>query len=481
MRRIRSEFWLYSGFAVSTSLAAISVSSPAAAAPSDIETRRSLVVTEQPILARFPFQRVLDQLVTQSGVQNLTSLSLFHQWWDTQNPGGGPCDSEPPIGPGVNSYPYQCRPAASQQEGAEANSDPFIDAGTNPGEYIPIGLFNRFDLAPANGANCGEHRIVYARRSGLASIFTRNLIIFEATMPNPHLEQGLKGCDKIVKFWANLSKEDDIEVRAEELEEFYFAGLANLPPVVEISHYGDNPTGVGQIRTNQFLQSGVAVRAWNLREFKLLRTCEGGSCLNMQILPVTDKSNPFGPLFSPSGTHPRKPDFETAFLGQVEALAAGTLAGIDMKIDDPFNSGQSLAVVGGETDYVAQFAGPSTFRDQLDHAAEAYALVADDIIKRARALSCAGCHQLSANSLPGQDAPDTNLGNDLFWPPSLGFTHVTERDTELDANGVTRFMISPALIDVFLPARKQVMDNFLDDKPFNTRRPDDPIGGRRVH
>ena len=39
-------------------------------------------------------------------------------------------------------------------------------------------------------------------------------------------------------------------------------------------------------------------------------------------------------------------------------------------------------------------------------------------------------------------------------------------------------MISPALLNEFLPVRKRVVDNFLNDKPPNAK---DPIGGRRVH
>ena len=42
-----------------------------------IETRRSLVVTEQPILAAFPLSRVLGQLASQSEVVGLSALDLF--------------------------------------------------------------------------------------------------------------------------------------------------------------------------------------------------------------------------------------------------------------------------------------------------------------------------------------------------------------------------------------------------------------------
>jgi hypothetical protein len=460
---------------------------PVEAAKSNIDPRRSLVVTEQPILARFSFQRVLDQLVAQSRVPGLTALDLFHQWFDTQNPAPGlglgrNCDTEVEAGgtPILNTYPYLCRPAATQQEGLEVTLDPFADPDNNSGAYIPVGLFNRFDLAPANGAHCGEHRIVYARRSGIASGTNRNLIIFEATLPNPRPDKGLKGCHKIVKFWADLSAENDIEKRADLLEDFYFAGFSNIPPVVHVNHYGNNPAGLGQIRTNQFMQATASPKGWNLREFKLIRTCGGGICTALKVVPVTDKINPFGPLFSPTGTHPQTVALQQYFVTQAAALSASTLAKIDMKIPDVFNTGQSLASGSTENDYVTQF-GPdsSTLRTDIQNALTAIGstLTPDHIVARAQALSCAGCHRLNANpSLPGTP----NIGGGLVWPASRGFTHVAENATET-IDGVTRFLISPALLNEFLPVRKRVVDNFLNDKPPNAKHPKDPIGGRRVH
>lgn len=118
---------------------------PGHAQQSDVDPRRSLVVTEQPILERFPLQRVLDQLVAQSGVRGLTSLTLFQQWWDTQNPGPGlglgpHCDDEKNATTGeatLNTFPYECREHPA--EGGEAASDPFTNTAGNPGAYIPIG------------------------------------------------------------------------------------------------------------------------------------------------------------------------------------------------------------------------------------------------------------------------------------------------------------------------------------------------------
>ena len=82
---------------------------------------------------------------------------------------------------------------------------------------------------------------------------------------------------------------------------------------------------------------------------------------------------------------------------------------------------------------------------------------------------------MSANS-----ASPPPLGGGLAWPGSLGFTHVTEQQTE-PGDGDERFVISPALVNAFLPVRKQVLDDFLNDKPPHVNHPSDPIGGRRVH
>jgi hypothetical protein len=371
----------------------------------------------------------------------------------------------------LNDFPYACRPAPA--EGAEAAGDPFTDPDANAGAYVPVGLFNRFDLAPADGSHCGEHRIVYARRSGISSGIDRNLIIFEAVLPNPRPAQGLKGCHTIAKFWADLTKESEITRRADALEAFYFRGVANVGPVVHVNNFGNNALGAGQIRTNQFMQTG-ATKVWSLREFKLVRTCAGGTCTALTVVPVTDKVNPFGPLFSPTGTHPRTAAFQNAFIEQVPALAASSLMAIDLRVADTFNTGQSLASGSTENNYVVQFGdAPSDFQADLDATLQQIGstLAARDVVARAQALSCAGCHQLSNN------AP---LGGGLVWPPSLGFTHVTERQTE-SVGGITRFLVSDALLTTFLPKRKQVLDDYLNDKPLNVESLKDPIGGRRTH
>jgi hypothetical protein len=155
--------------------------------------------------------------------------------------------------------------------------------------------------------------------------------------------------------------------------------------------------------------------------------------------------------------------------------ATGSITGIDFKVPNAFNTGQSHAsAASNQNQYLVQLgAGDSAFRTAIAAAIPSDSgLAVDDIVLRAQALSCAGCHRLN-NNVP--------IGGTLVWPPSLGFTHVTEREIEDAGGSVTRFRISLALLDVLLPKRKQVLDDFLNDKPPNAKNPKDPIGGRRVH
>jgi hypothetical protein len=449
-----------------------------AAVPSPvIDARRSLAITEQAILGNFSLKRVFDQLVSSSGVPGLTSLGLFQQWWDTQNPapglGLGPhCDDTSAGGIStLNGFPYTCR--ATPAEGAQATCDPFSDANS-PCAYIPVGLFMRFDLAPASGSNCGEYRIVYAKASGRSSSFDRNLLILEAALRNPHLNQGLRGCQKVVRAFAELSNEANLDARRAMLERIYFTGYQEFDPVVSYGNFGDNPYGVGQIRTNQFVQP-QAPRSWSLREFKLKTLCNSGVC-SANFVPVTNKVNPFGPLFDESSTLVSAPAFRSELVTQVERLAASSLDGIGMSVSDAFNSGQSQPNGSSESNYPVNFGTyPSAFRDSIQSALSGLgsALTPDDIVARAQTMSCAGCHRLSNGAA---------LGQGLVWPPSLGFTHVSERDVDLEiASGVTRYRISPALIDAFLPHRKAVAEDFLNDVPHPAKPPNEPIGGRWTH
>lgn len=440
-----------------------------------IDIRRSLVVTEQSILARFSFERVMNQLATQANVPGLTGLQLFQQWWDTQNPApgvyaGAHCNDQvdPSLGTVINGYPYFCRDGA---EGAQVSCNPFTVG--SPCAYMPIGLFNRFDQAPENGAHCGEYRIVYAKSSGVTSTSDRNLLIFEAVLPNPHPQQGIKGCQQIVDTWYDLSNQNSISARADALEDFYFDGQGVVGPVVSISNFGNNPTGVGQIRTNQFVNTTTG---WSLREFKLLRTCAGSSCTAARFVPVTNKNNPYGPLFAPGSTLTSAAAFQAFFPSQVGKLIGSTLPGLDMATPDVFNTAQSQAsgTSAAEMRYPDHFTtAPSTLRSalQTELSLAGSALTPDHVVKRAQTQTCAGCHRLSNN---------VDLGGGLTWPASLGFTHVTERETET-VGGEVRFRISDTLVNQLLPARKVIFEEFLNDRPHPTRGPTHPLNGSSTH
>jgi hypothetical protein len=435
-----------------------------------VDARRSLAITDQPILANFTLERVLGQLVATSGVSGLTAKGLFHQLWDTQNPAPGlDADALSPNCTGtLNGYPYECRPAP--EEGGQAMCDPF--AASSPCAYIPVGLFMRFDLAPADGRHCGEYRVVFAKESGrlATGAQNRNLLIFEAAARNPHDEQGIRGCQRLVRAFAELSDTANANTRRTKLEQIYFDGYQEFDPVISYQNFGENPHGAGQLRTNQFVQPDEP-RMWNLREYKLDKDCS--STCALRFVPVTNKVNPFGPLFDPTSQHENAAAFQAEFVTQVASLAGPNFG---MNTSDVFNSGQSLATsLSDETDYPANFGdGPSPFHDAIQAALTnlGSTLTPVEIVKRAQVQACAGCHRFSNN---------VDVGG-MIWPPSLGFTHVSERDVDLETvAGVTRFKISDALVNLLLPARKQLVEDFLNDVPLPPRAPADPIGGRRVH
>jgi hypothetical protein len=401
--------------------------------PPGIDARRSLAVTEVAIVSRFTLDRTLQAIGASSGQ---TADALFRQLWDTQNPApglsnlpGAHCDDASGT---VNGFPVPCRLA----EGAQAA----VGAGPSA-NYSAVGLFNRFDLAPADGANCGEHRIVFAKTSGGGRAF----VIFEAVLPNPRKDKGLEGCRPVADFWASLTSDASVASRGEKLLSFYFQGLPGFSPVVAADNYGKNG---GQVRLNLFMGG-----PWLLRETKLTRdaSCSGASC-PISFTPVTVKTNPFGGLFSADSQDPRAADFRAHFVSQVGSLAKGTVETFDYQVPDRFNAGSSDAQSLSVDDYLRSFAGNASFRQSI--AAElsrvGSPLTPEDVVARAQALSCAGCHQRSSNA---------DLGGGMRFPASAFFVHATEL-VEPGPEG-ERFQLSTALTGTFLPFRASVLRTFL--------------------
>jgi hypothetical protein len=395
-----------------------------------IDPRRSLAVTDVALQSQFTLEAVLNQLAEQSQTPGLTGQQLFQQLWDTQNTtaagvtGTRHCDAEEGT---LEGFPYSCR-----AEGAMASSPMSL--------FSIVGVYNRFDLASPDGGDCGEYRMVFARNDG-----KRAFIIFEAVLPNQTQDRfdGLFGCRPVENFWAQLSAVADPSERAARLHDFYFQGLPAFGPVISVNNYGRLPgSRQGEVRVNQFVQA-----PWELHEFKLTRAT---SSAPFQFAPVSVKVNPFGDLFRDGGTHPRTAAFQQFFPSQVQKLALNDINRFDMSVLSTFNAGESNVNATGN--YGALFSPTSAFagaiQAELDRIGSP--LTPANIVARAQALSCAGCHQLSNGA---------DLGGGLTWPSSAAFVHSTEFQ-EAGPDG-QRFRISPALTDVFLPNRANILQSFL--------------------
>jgi hypothetical protein len=434
----RSNFRVLLGAALLASASHLS----AAVCTADIITNRSLVVTDAAVLSKFPFSKMIDTIVASAKPLNAaeTRVKFYQQWMNTfnvsstANPLG--CDSAT-VDP--NGYGIEC---PRGEEAKLATINPF--RGTSTVKFTPTGIFNRFDLAPASGANCGEYRVTYAMTSTDSAIGGRALMIFEGVMPNPTPTLKLAGCKPVADFWRNLSLDTDVNSRATKIQNFYFNGTAipGFPAVVAAKNYGlsDNGSafGSGQIRTNFF----VNFNEWHLREFKPQRVCnsaDANDCtLNMAMRPV--KQNPANELFA--GTHAKSAAFEASFLKSVSALASGDRSTIGMSIPNQFSEFES---VSQRSDVVYKNIADAGIKAAITSELTTLgsSLTAVNILDRATTQTCAGCHRLSAF---------TNLGNGLVWPADAGFVHITETGT-----------LSSALTTVFLPHRQQVLGTTLND------------------
>lgn len=408
-----------------------------------VQVNRSLLVNDQATLtgADFSLTRVMNQLASQFNAINtaetITGEQLFARMWDAQNPVNTlPSHNVPQCNGIVGASRVTCRPI----EGAQANN-----AAREIAQYRPIALVNRFDLRDKiNFNDCGEYRIVYGKNRITGSP-ARNFIIFEAELPNP-TRGDPAGCQPVQQIWADLSSQSDAGLRATALESFYFTGNASLgiSKVIDVLNFNQD---TGQIRTNQFMTA-----PWVLKEYKAV-VSRGRSFFKV----VTDKSNPIGTLFVPTNTTPNAQTFKNNFVNNLQSLTSNDLAAISLIVaSDTHNNGQShsSSPLAAENNFVAQTGiGASTFKTSIQTKLTNLntRLTSAQLLGRATAMTCGGCHQpvqfnlLAANS----------LGNNITWPNSLGFVHVGE----VAING--SFPLSPALRNIFLPARKTDMETFL--------------------
>jgi hypothetical protein len=398
--------------------------------PPAIDARRSLAVTDQAILARFSLIEVLNRFAQQSRA-DLVGWQVFRQWWDSARPAPGVSPNGPHCdGAALQRYAYQCPRAEGDQVAIAAAA------------YTPVGLFNRFDLAPADGSNCGEYRMVFAKTDH-SVVSGRTLVSFDGVLPNPHPEAGADGCLAVAQFWVGLTNDNEVGVRATKLHGFYFDGLPGFTPVVHIDHYGA-AGGRGRIRTNQMIASPPL-----LREFQVARctTPAGGNC-GINLVPTTTSSNPYGPLFAGNDA-----GFVTAFSATVDKLVGPGFASLALAVDEAWLAAESPALkASAVNDYRAQLGAPLRAAIQARLTALGSPRTPAEVVARATALSCAGCHATAAAGLA--------LGGGLTLPPSLDGVHVSEQATEPGEGGL-RYVLSPALLGSFLGQRQQVLSDFI--------------------
>ena len=429
---------------------------------SDIDPTKSLVITDVDIVSKFTLQEVLDKL------SNNQALALFHQMFATQLRSGDPNSGAGPYCNGsINGFPAECPRADAIEETA---SNPFADLQSDAA-YMATTLSNRFDLAPADGANCGEYRINFARRSGLSQGFGRLFIAFEARLPNPSPGLGLAGCRPVVEFWNNLSALSS-EARTSELRRFYFQGLPGFAPVIDVHQFGETngPQG-GQIRINELLFLNQLAGDWSMREFRLMPSSGGPLPYLMQ--PNFDKDVPERSLFNPNPSPSNKltADFQANFFpSTVERLALQDLNAMNYSepVPDRFNSGDSHMLGGSLTipslfsNYAEEFGfGASNLRSKIQAKLSAIGspLTPDNIVARATSLSCGGCHNIS------QDEKVHSLGLPQAFPPTGGFVQVLEETDPINGDESHRRFRRTAFIEAVQPYRAQIMRDFLTPVP----------------
>lgn len=428
-----------------------------------IDPFRTLLNVDLELRSTLSFKEVMDAIVARSGFPDMTAIGLYQQWWDNNNDAAHARTSGPHCTPPPEPYNMVC----PRQEAllADPAFDPFANGGTGLHGYSLLAAVNRFDLAPPDGANCGEYRLTFGKNSGKTRANDRNLLTLEAQLPNPNPAMGLAGCKPVAQFWVDLSAEENATARAVAVKNFYLNGLPGFEPVIHPDHYGIKG---GQIRTNQFMVQ-FGAQLWQLKEYKTKVWCSQwvqGMC-NLQIVTVPVTENPDPDLFTSEHSSPQADAMRASFLANMGSLLASSIDQIKLTMPatwNPINSDgflkrSDLAFRISNTNVPGNIAfqqAVTARAAELGHPN----LTWQQVMNRASTQLCAGCHQ-AANA--------KDLGDGLFWPRSNTFTHIDESRTEAVVDEIgqqigTRPLISPNL-KAFLPFRAQILTRFMEANP----------------
>jgi hypothetical protein len=219
------------------------------------EARRTVIETGQDALGGLSLRETLDAaLINANTGTPFAADDVYHAIIDSYNtsPGSDPslphCDDRQTNGQAsLNGYPLAC----PRIEGSQFD---------NLDSWFPIAFVNRLDLAPTDGSNCGQQRIIFANNLFIGN--GRMLMIIEAQLPNPTPECGVDSCRPIAEFWSSLAAINDPVERGKRLRDaFLTTGTGPFGPFMNANQLGP---GGGQIRTNNFNSF-----PWTMREFQM--------------------------------------------------------------------------------------------------------------------------------------------------------------------------------------------------------------------
>ena len=406
-----------------------------------LDASRSLLVTDKAILAQFTMQDVLQKILDDSFDQSQTPADIIVDLANQRQS----CDD-------FNGFPQQdnsntpdfCSDAGTALDIFEANNNIELSY------YQPIALLNRFDLAPADGANCGEYRIAFAGNN----IFEPrvNFFIFEAKMPNPNPQLGLEACRPIVDYWERLTHERDVNVRAAALYAFYFEGVEGFDPAIQADHFLGSNNGSGSLRLNARVDQ---TSNWVFMQFhnETAENCAPTCTFNMRQAPL--ENVPFPELAGDVAGFPEAQAFQGAVIASLQTpgqqLLADTISSLSIGLPESVYLGRQHSPLT-PAESVADFASANfvaAIQDQLDTVGSF--LTPENVLNRVHTLSCGGCHNQHTDT----------LGAPLVLETATQLVEFLSINEEAGPDG-QRFTVKPAMLDVFLPEREAIILGFLD-------------------
>lgn len=421
----------------------------------------ALMVTDPAALSGLKLERVLAQVLASEQDSSTTPNELLARMFDTMNTSAGAVYVRPEGGSELAVDQYHCDDADNpafinhsaetcpRAEGKLAASAGLLKEG-DPDHFYPVAVINRFDLVPVSANTCGEFRIVYAKESGKADPANRVFLIFEGSLANP-TPGCLNACRPVAEYWRSLETVKDPAKIGEKLDTFFFKGMPGFSPIVSARSYGLGSFGVngyygtgGQVRLSQHMEAD-----WEMREFVFGWNEKG----EMRFSPKPVGNN-IHPVFF------KDPAASEQFADEFAALNTAFLAGksvheIGMMAQGQYQSGESLQSGPYTCNYQASAVDNDYLHEKIDEQIEAGDMnagcAADDqldsdaILRRATMQTCAGCHGPT-----GMLGEQRKLGCGVTWPDSLNGVHIDEKGS-----------VSPALKEVFLPHRAEVLQTYL--------------------